>query len=658
MLLHNLLRVAAATPELRVADPAYNAAQSRELLAHAAERGVDLAVFPECGLTGYTCADLFHHRHLIDAAETALANLLDAPFPGIAVVGLPVRLDGMLFNGAAVFQAGQLLGVVPKTYLPNYKEFYDARYFAPAPNAVSKCVTLAGQTVPFGTDLLFACNTSGLSEFVLGVEICEDLWMPIPPSSVQALAGATVLANLSASNEIIGKADYRRHLVTGQSGRCVAGYIYAACGVGESSTDLVFGGHSLIAENGSTLAESKRFRRDSHLTVADLDLDRLQRDRVGANGFHDGGRGGKEFRRIGFALDRRDASSKLERFVDAHPFVPSDPATLKERCEEIFATQVAGLAKRLDTIGRPKVSIGVSGGLDSTLALLVACKTFAELGEDPAKILALTMPGFGTTRRTKSNATALMTALGVTPKEIDIRPLCLLEMNALGHKPFGIDLADHTVESLTTALHALPHDNRHDLTFENVQARVRTNLLMNTAFVIGTGDVSELALGWCTYNADHMSMYNPNVSIPKTLVKFLVEWAAKNEFAGDARCTLLDIAATAISPELLPTSAAGESLQATESSTGPYELVDFFLYHFLRWGAPPEKILYLAGHAKFHAEYTPDVLRSWLRVFLTRFFANQFKRSCLPDGPKVGSVSVSPRGDWRMPSDASARAWL
>ncbi len=652
------LRAAAATPELRVADPAFNADRTRELLLAANDRGCGLVVFPECGLTGYTCGDLFHHARLLDAAETALAVLLDVPFAGVAVVGLPLALDGMVFNCAAVFQSGKLFGIVPKTYLPNYKEFYDARYFAPACNAVSDTITLAGQTVSFGTDLLFPCESLDFRGFVLGVEICEDLWMPIPPSSVQALAGATVLVNLSASNETIGKAGYRRQLVVGQSGRCVAGYVYASSGVGESSTDLVFGGHCLIAENGSLLAESKRFQRTNVLTVADIDLDRLQHDRFAANSLHDGHRGMKPFRRRRFHVEGLGAAGNLERHVDPHPFVPSDPATLTERCEEIFAMQVAGLAKRLDHIGKPAVAIGVSGGLDSTLALLVAAKTFDLLGVPREKIEALTMPGFGTTGRTKGNARALMSALGVGVREIDIRAMCVEEMKQLGHSPFGIELTSHGVESLTSELRNLPADKRSDLTFENVQARVRTNLLMNTGFTIGTGDVSELALGWCTYNADHMSMYNPNVSIPKTLVRFLVRWAADHEFDGDARRTLHDIADTEISPELLPTTADGKAAQATESSVGPYELVDFFLYHFLRWGAEPEKILYLAGHATFDVPRTPAELRHWLRVFLTRFFANQFKRSCLPDGPKVGSVSVSPRGDWRMPSDASARAWL
>lgn len=655
---HGFLRVAAASPELRVADPAFNADRTRDLLLTSADRGVDLVVFPECGLTGYTCHDLFHHTQLITAAEEALAELLAVPFPGVAVVGLPVLLDGMLFNAAAVVHTGRLLGVVPKTHLPNYKEFYDARYFAPAANAISTSVRLAGQTVPFGTDLLFECTSPAFAGFVLGVEICEDLWMPIPPSSRQAISGATVLANLSASTEIIGKATYRKQLVTGQSGRCIAGYVYAACGVGESTTDVVFGGHCLIAENGTLLAESPRFRRGNQLLVADLDLDRITRDRVMANSFHDSRRDSTPFRRVSFELKQQPRMPVFERFVDPHPFVPSAPATRDERCEEIFATQVAGLAKRLGHIGTPPVTIGVSGGLDSTLALLVVCKTFDTLGVSREKIRALTMPGFGTTAGTRSNAHALMAALGVSVKEIDIRALCLEEMSALGHSPFGIPLDGHTEASLHELLLNLPADNRSDLVFENVQARVRTSLLMNTGFVIGTGDVSELALGWCTYNADHMSMYNPNISIPKTLVRFLVRWAADHEFDGDTRRTLHAIADTPISPELLPTAADGSIAQATESSVGPYELVDFFLYHFLRWGCEPEKILFLAEQAKFDQPHTPDELKRWLRVFLTRFFANQFKRSCLPDGPKVGSVSVSPRGDWRMPSDAVARAWL
>lgn len=656
------LRVAAACPELRVADAAFNADRTLELLAQAEQQGANLVVFPEMGITGYTCYDLFHTQTLPQAAETALARVVEQGakvFRGVAVVGLPVAVDGGIFNCAAVVHAGKILGIIPKSYLPNYKEFYDARYYTPARNAGSRGVRIAGQTVPFGTDLLFTCND--LPDFVLGVEICEDLWPPVPPSSLQVLAGATVIANLSASNEVIGKSGYRKQLIGCQSGRCIAGYVYASCGAGESSTDLVFGGHCVVAEDGTIIAESKRFRTGSDLLVTDIDLDHLRHDRIQTNSFHDNRRdfaAACEFRRIGFDLEIAPRTPDLLKKIDAHPFVPHDPLTLKDRCDEIFHTQVAGLAKRLGHINTKAVSIGVSGGLDSTLALLVACKTMDALGWPRERIQALTMPGFGTTSRTKSNAHALMRALRVSGREVDIRTICFDQMKALGHAPFGIALENETVESLSEKLRHLPADRRSDLVFENVQARERTSLLMNTAFVIGTGDISELALGWTTYNADHMSMYNPNVSIPKTLVKFLVRWAAENEFEGDTRKTLLDVAATEISPELLPVSAEGKIAQMTESTVGPYELVDFFLYHFLRWGTGPEKILFLAAHADFDMKYTRDEVKAWLRVFFQRFFVNQFKRSCLPDGPKVGTVSLSPRGDWRMPSDAAVQAWL
>ena len=665
---HGFLRVAAAVPELRVADCSFNAERTLDLLIDAEGHGANLVIFPEMGITGYTCHDLYHTLTLQRAAEAALAKLIEQAaeiFSGVAVVGLPLAIDGQLFNCAAVIHGGTLLGVVPKSYLPNYKEFYDARYFSPACNAVSRDVRIAGHSAPFGTDLLFAC--ANLPDFILGVEICEDVWMPIPPSSQMALAGATVLANLSASNEAIGKAGYRRQLVCGQSGRCLAAYVYTSCGVNESTTDIVFGGHCLIAENGGLIAESPRFKTGNQLLVADVDLDHIRHDRIQMTSFNDsrrldpgpyGPRLAREFRRVSFELEPVPRKPELLRTVEAHPFVPHDPATLKDRCDEIFHTQVAGLAKRLGHIGQQRVAIGVSGGLDSTLALLVTCKTFDTLGSPREGIQALTMPGFGTSNRTKTNAHALMAALGVSVRETDIRALCFEQMRALGHSPFGIALETETIESLTEKLRHLPPERRHDLVFENVQARVRTSLLMNTAFTIGTGDLSELALGWCTYNADHMSMYNPNVSIPKTLVKFLVKWAAENEFTGGERHTLLDIVDTEISPELLPPDASGKSVQATEATIGPYELLDFFLYHFLRFGAEPERILFLAKHAAFDHEYTADDVRKWLGVFLRRFFANQFKRSCLPDGPKVGSVSLSPRGDWRMPSDAVATAWL
>jgi NAD+ synthase (glutamine-hydrolysing) len=624
---HGFLRVAAAVPVLRVADCDFNAEQILALMARAHRQSVAVLVFPEMALTGYTCADLFHHAPLQQAALQALARVAREMkrglFSGLAVLGLPMAVDDQLYNCAAVLHGGQVLGVVPKSFIPNYKEFYERRWFAPAATARSRQILLADGPVPFGTDRLFAADN--MEGVVVGVEICEDLWVPIPPSSGQALSGATILVNLSASNEVIGKANYRRQLVVNQSGRCLAAYIYASCGVSESTTDLVFGGHCLIAENGILLAESRRFQRQESLLIADIDLDRLRVDRMRTNSFADAKLdtvARLEFHRVFFSLDLPAQPKRLLREVEAHPFVPRGREQLRERCEEIFQTQVAGLAKRLDHIPKSPVTIGISGGLDSTLALLVACKTMDRLGLPRDGIHAFTLPGFGTTTRTHTNAKALIQHLGVTGSEVDIRALCLKEMQVLGHRPFGIDLKDLTVEDLTHRLQRLSADQCHDLIFENVQARMRTSILMNSGFVIGTSDLSELALGWCTYNADHMSMYNPNTSIPKTLVKFLVHWAAENEFEGEARRTLLDIVATDISPELLPAGADGKAGQATEEVIGPFELHDFFLFHFLRYAAPPDKILFLADQARFDRQYSPEEIRRWLRVFIQRFFAN------------------------------------
>jgi NAD+ synthase (glutamine-hydrolysing) len=661
MLNHGFLRVAAATPTLRVADCDFNAERILALLRRAEAEGVALVVFPELSLTGYTCADLFQQTVLQRGTIATLMELVRAAagvFSGLAVVGLPLTVDDQLFNCAAVIQGGQLLGIVPKSFIPNYKEFYEGRWFTPAITARSREVVLGDWAVPFGTDLLFASPDA--EGPIIGVEVCEDLWVPVPPSSFQALAGATVLLNLSASNEVIGKAAYRRQLVVNQSGRCLAAYLYASCGVWESTTDVVFGGHCLIAENGTLLAESRRFAREEALLLSDIDLDRLRAERLRTNSFGEAQLSlgvGRPFRRVLFASGPAAGPLQLARDVEAHPFVPRGEEQLRERCGEIFQTQVAGLAKRLEHVGRPLVTIGISGGLDSTLALLVACKTADVLGLPRERIHAFTMPGFGTTPRTLANARALMQHLGVTAREVDIRGLCLEEMRALGHRPFGIDLRGLTVEDLTARLQRL-EAGCGDLVFENVQARMRTSILMNAGFVLGTGDLSELALGWCTYNGDQMSMYNPNSSIPKTLVKFLVRWAAENEFAGEARRILLDVVATDISPELLPAGQDGTIAQTTETVIGPFELHDFFLFHVVRYGAPPEKVLFLARQARFDKAYTDDELRHWLQVFVRRFVANQFKRSCLPDGPKVGSVSLSPRGDWRMPSDAEAALWL
>lgn len=660
MLQYGFVRVAAALPRLRVADCSFNVEQMLNLFDQAERQAVHVLVFPELAITGYTCGDLFHQPVLQKGTFDALKRLLDESgrrFSGVFVVGLPWLVGDQLYNVAAVGQQGRLLGVVPKSYLPSYNEFYEARWFTPALKSRHASVDWQdGQPTPFGTDLLFADHQR--PSVTIGVEICEDLWMPIPPSSFLALGGAKLLVNLSASNEVIGKAACRRQLVASQSGRCIAGYVYASCGISESTTDVVFGGHGMIAENGVLLAESPRFQQEGSLVIGDLDVDRLQNDRQKSNTFSDSLDQLRErrFRRISFSLQK--SPTRLVRTIDAHPFVPAGKEQLALRCAEIFHSQTAGLAKRLEHIGKPAVAIGVSGGLDSTLTLLVTCKTFDLLGSPRNKIHALTMPGFGTTQRTKANALALMKHLGVTPREIDIRSLCLEEMRALNHRPFGIALDGLTVETLSAKLNELSARECNDLCFENVQARMRTSLLMNTGFVVGTGDLSELALGWCTYNGDHISMYNPNISIPKTLVKFLVRWVADNEFDGDARRTLLDIVATQISPELLPTAKDGKGTQSTESMIGPYELHDFFLFHFLRYGAPPEKILFLAEHATFDARYSSDEMRRWLKVFIQRFFANQFKRSCLPDGPKVGTISLSPRGDWRMPSDAQATEWL
>ena len=659
---HGMIRVAAAAPVVRIGDCKQNAANLCDLLSRAVQHDVAVLVFPELSLTGYTCGDLFHQEALLQAAQKSLVELVDQssdPFRGVFIVGAPLMVDGLVFNCAVVVQGGRILGVVPKSYLPNYKEFYEARWFASAFKARSTAVTIGTQLVPFGRDLLFeATNVNG---FVLGVEICEDLWVPLPPSSQQAMAGASVLVNLSASNELIAKAAYRRQLVVNQSARCLAGYVYAGSGVSESTTDLVFGGHCLIAEKGNLLAESKRFEARDVFIATEIDLDQIHADRMRQGTFSDErleSRLEPSYRRIRFELPRSQGPGRLQRKIEGHPFVPAGQDQLRERCEEIFLTQVTGLAQRLEHLGKPRVVIGISGGLDSTLALLVACKTFDRLGMDRHGILAFTLPGFGTSARTRGNAKALMNDLRVTSREIDIRPLCLEEIKALGHRPFGLDATAVDLEQMTRLLRDLPPERRQDVVFENIQARMRTSLLMNAGFVIGTGDMSELALGWCTYNADHMSMYNPNVSIPKTLVKFLVRWAGENEFEGETRKTLLDVVATEISPELLPSGEGAGVTQSTELTIGPYELHDFFLYHFLRFGSAPAKIHYLATQADFSRTYDSKEIGGWLFVFLRRFFASQYKRSCLPDGPKVGSVSLSPRGDWRMPSDACVEGWL
>jgi NAD+ synthase (glutamine-hydrolysing) len=660
---HGLVRITCASPRVHVADPAANAREIIDALAGFATS--DIVLFPELCLTGYTCGDLFGQRVMVDAAITGLDAIRQASTGRrqLVVVGLPVPVGNSLFNGAAAVADGRILGIVPKQFLPTYKEFYEARWFQAATGGEPRWIELPGLESPgvtFGIDLLFGAGP----DVVVGIEICEDLWVPSPPSGRQALAGATILLNPSASNETIGKAAYRRSLVVGQSARCMAAYAYAGSGPGESTTDIVFGGHNLVAENGRLLGESPRvgdgspLSMDLHAITCDVDVASLLHDRRTTTTFDAVPTDLRSFCRIDFELESELPG--LERTVVARPFVPSDSAELDRRCAEIFGIQCAGLAKRLSRLSESTpLNIGISGGLDSTLALLVAVKTCDAVGRDRKTIHGLTMPGFGTTSRTRSNALALMDHLGIAADTIDISELSFDSFRALGHRSFGIDLAGLDLDAFRRAIAEVPRERRQDLVFENVQARLRTFLLMSRGFVIGTGDLSELALGWATYNGDHMSMYNVNGSIPKTLVEFLVEYVARHEFdPGPVRDTLLSIASTVISPELLPASTKGEIEQSTEDVLGPYEIHDFILYHAIRLGMPPSKIRFLARHADFRKPYPSALIDRTLRTFYTRFFANQFKRSCVPDGPKVGSVSLSPRGDWRMPSDAEAAAWL
>jgi NAD+ synthase (glutamine-hydrolysing) len=664
---HGFVRVAVAVPKTRVADPQHNAERTIELMQQAADASAVLVAFPELGLAGYTCDDLFHQGALLAACEQALARVAEATarLPLVAVVGLPLRVDDRLFNCAAVLHGGRVLGVVPKSYLPNYAEFYEGRQFNRAASAVSEEIVLLGRRVPFGARQLF--EAENLPRFRFHVEICEDVWVPIPPSSYAALAGATVLVNLSASNITVGKADYRHALVRLQSARCLAAYLYSSAGLGESTTDLAWDGQALVYENGELLAESARFADDSHLITADVDLDRLAHERMRQTSFgesaaqHAGELAG--WRRNAFALQLPQAERlALGRAVPRFPYVPADPARRDERCEEVYQIQVQALVQRLDATGIDKLVIGVSGGLDSTHALLVCAKAMDRLGLPRGNILGYTMPGFATSSRTLDQALRLMQAIGCSAEQIDIRPSCEQMLKDLGH-PYAA---------------GQPH---YDVTFENVQAGERTSHLFRLAnfhrgIVVGTGDLSELALGWCTYGVgDHMSHYNVNASVPKTLIRHLVRWVAGTNQVGTAGSqVLLDILDTEISPELVPGDAGGQPGQRTEDVIGPYELQDFHLFHTLRYGFAPTKVAFLAWSA-WHDRAAgawppgPDVARnqyplseikSWLAVFLQRFFqGSQFKRSAVPNSPKVGSGgSLSPRGDWRAPSDAGAAAWL
>ena len=661
------VRVTAACHKTAVADPAANASATLACLDSLQDSNI--VVFGELSLTGYTCGDLFAQDKLLQSTVKELARLAEASrsLANLFVVGAPLRVNGRLYNCAVAIAGGKIIAVVPKQYLPNYQEFYEARWFTAAegdePSSFN--FTNVGEAalgeVPFGTDILIEYGDA-----TIGIELCEDLWMPIPPSSLQAAAGANVLLNLSASNELIGKADWRETLVRSQSGRCLAAYAYASAGPSESTTDLVFSGHCLISENGRLLSSGSRIGQpncqwlDETFATADVDLQSLNHERqVTVSWQQATKRSTFEFRRI--RVDAHDIchSDGSHRAVAAQPFVPTVDAELHERCAEICGIQSAGLAKRLSRLPiELPLNIGISGGLDSTLALLVAVKTCDVHGWPRKRIHGLTMPGFGTTDRTLDAARKLMELLNITSDEVDIRKLCQDTFISLKHKPFGIDPSNLSVDAFTAQLSQVPSENRSDLIFENVQARIRTLLLMSRGFVLGTGDLSEQALGWSTYNGDHMSMYNVNTSIPKTLVKFLVRYFAEHEFDGEIRNCLLSIVDTPISPELLPVGANGEISQLTEGSIGSYELHDFFMFHMIRYGMTPKKILALADRAEFSQPFEHATIRDTLITFLKRFFSNQFKRSCVPDGPKVGSVSLSPRGDWRMPSDAEVTAWI
>ncbi len=629
------LKVAAAIPQVRVGDCAANARRIVAMAEEAAQRGVEAVVYPELAVTAYTCGDLLLQPVLLDAADEALAQIARASrkLPLTLIVGAPLRHGTALYNCAAVIAQGRVLGVVPKSYIPDYAEFYENRWFASGAGIAEEKILVAGQEADFGTDLTFEVNGA---EF--GVEICEDLWTAIPPSSQMALNGAKVIFNLSASPEVVGKYDYLRQLVLQQSARTIAAYVYCSAGYGESSTDLVFAGSAFIAENGRLLREAERFVLGERLIVADVDIERLAFERRRNTSFRVNG-GATENTVIEMELPEGLRAAALDRPVDPMPFVPRAEADRNIRCEEIFRIQAHGLARRMEHTHCTRAVIGVSGGLDSTLALLVAVRTFDLLGLDRKGIIGITMPGFGTTDRTYGNALQLMRGLGVTLREIPIRKACEQHFADI-----GLDPADRSA------------------TYENAQARERTQILMDVAnkeggLVVGTGDLSELALGWATYNGDQMSMYGVNASVPKTLVRHLVRWVAENELDPATRATLLDVVDTPVSPELLPADADGKIAQKTEDIVGPYELHDFFLYHFVRAGSRPAKILLLAETA-FRGTYDRATIRKWLTVFFRRFFAQQFKRSAMPDGPKVGSVALSPRGDWRMPSDASAAVWL
>lgn len=632
-----MLRLAVVSPELKVADVGFNAGKIILALERAYFEGCSIAIFPELALTGYTCGDLFFQKALLDSVKKYLQEIADYTKDKAItlVVGAPIECSGRLFNTAVFISGGKILGIVPKTYICNSSEYYEKRWFCSAWDLADTSILLNNAEIPIGADLLF--QSEDFQELTIGIEICEDLWAVSPPSLSAAIAGANVLLNLSASNEYLGKSKYRKQLVESQSARCIAAYCYSSAGAGESSTDLAFSGHSIIAENGVILAETERFKFDSQLAVCDIDIEKLNNDRMKNSSFGFAEQTGI-YRIISFELNEAPVKSLL-RNIPKTPFVPQDDSARSEVCREIFAIQTIALAKRLKHTNLNNVVIGISGGLDSTLALLVCVKTFDMLQLDRKGIIAITMPGFGTTKRTKSNAVKLSEALGVTIKIIPISKSVILHFKDISHEP-----------------------SEKSIVYENAQARKRTHILMDIAnqvggIVVGTGDMSELALGWCTYSGDQMSMYGVNSSIPKTLIRYIIEWVSECEFKGLTSKILKDISVTPISPELLPPDEKGNIIQETEKSIGPYILHDFFLYYFLRCGYPPAKILLFAEQA-FSGEFTREEISDWLKVFIQRFFSQQFKRSCMPDGVKVGTVALSPRGDWRMPSDAVPEEWL
>jgi len=629
---HGYIRIAAAIPEVRVSDCRWNVLEKGKLIDQAIQQQVEIITFPELSVTAYTCGDLFFQQKLLNQSLEALQQLLlkSSESRLIIIAGMPVLVDDRLFNVAVVLQSGNILGIVPKTHLPNHNEFYEKRWFAAATEACRREIQLNGQLVAFGTDLLFEYGDA-----VFGIEICEDLWVPQPPSTQAAMQGATLIFNLSATNELAGKNAYLRQLIGQQSARTHTGYVYASAGIGESSTDLVYTGNGIIAENGQLIAVSERFKQSEQLVVSEIDIEKLKAERLRNTNFFNE-RSPVPYRRIRADYHPVDFGS-MSRKIQPHPFVPETDKR-SESCEEIFAIQAAGLTQRWRHTGAQTLVLGISGGLDSTLALLVSVKAADLLGYQRERILGITMPGFGTTGRTYANAVQLIKSLGVSFREISIKEACLQHFSDIGH--------DASV---------------HDVTYENTQARERTQLLMDIAnqtggLVVGTGDLSELALGWATYNGDHMSMYGVNSGVPKTLVRYLVDWASQQTDEA-THAVLQDILATPVSPELLPAGDNDSIQQKTEDIVGPYELHDFFLYYMIRFGFSPEKILYLAKQA-FSAQenetnYDEATIQKWLKIFLKRFYNQQFKRSCMPDGPKVGSINLSPRGDWRMPSDAS-----